>query len=160
MHYIVSISITCSEKGYTNGVIGREWIEEFDNQTRHTAPNGEKRLLVVDGHNSHYTAELLEYAMENGIVILAYPPHCTHALQGQDVVIFSTFKNYYTTEFQEWERESGERVTKYNFLELIERPFRQTFTPSTIHSAWRATGLIPFNPSVITPEQMAPAQPC
>src|ERR1700761_1263318 len=105
--------VACSEKGYTDGEIGREWIKEFDMQTRHTATNGEARLLIVDGHNSHYTAKLLEYAMEHRIVILAYPPHCTHALQGQDVVIFSAFKNHYTTKFQELERETGEKVTKH-----------------------------------------------
>jgi hypothetical protein len=152
-------SVVCSEKGYTNGEIGVEWIKDFDKQTRHTAPNGETRLLIVDGHNSHYTADLLQYAMDNNIIILAYPPHCTHALQGQDVVIFSTFKNYYTTDFQDWERVTGERVTKANFLTIIEKSFRKTFIPTTILSAWRATGLIPFNPSVITPEQMVPAQP-
>lgn len=113
----------------------------------------------MDGHNSHHTVELLEYAVAHNIIILAYPPHCTHALQGQDVVVFSTFKNYYTSEFQCWEQEHGEKVTKYNFLSLITRPFEKTFTESTILAAWRATGLIPFNPSVITKDMMTPAEP-
>ena len=64
-------------------------MKDFDLPTRSKAPNGEARLLIVDGHNSHYTVELLEYARAQNIIILAYPPHTTHALQGHDVVLFS-----------------------------------------------------------------------
>src|SRR5258706_8159306 len=44
-----------SEKGYSSNIIGSQWIETvFDAQTVHIA-NGRKRLLVVDGHASHFT---------------------------------------------------------------------------------------------------------
>jgi hypothetical protein len=44
-------------------------------------------VLFLDGHSSHYTADLLEYCEANNIRVLGYPPHCTHALQGLDVLI-------------------------------------------------------------------------
>jgi len=43
---------------------------------------GETCVLILDRHSSHYMPELLEYAQDNDIMILGYPPHCTHALQG------------------------------------------------------------------------------
>src|SRR5258706_422971 len=70
-----------SEKGYSSNIIGSQWIETvFDAQTVHIA-NGCKRLLVVDGHASHFTWGLLEYADSHGIAVLCLPPHTTHALQ-------------------------------------------------------------------------------
>ena len=47
-----------SKKGWTDGEIGLAWIKDFDARTKEKA-NGESRLLLVDGHNSHYTADLL-----------------------------------------------------------------------------------------------------
>jgi len=47
-------SLGHSKKGYTNGEIGIEWIKHFDQHTKVKA-NGHVRLLLVDGHNSHYT---------------------------------------------------------------------------------------------------------
>ena len=51
-------------------------------------------LVLMDGHSSYYTPELLKYAWDNNIVILAYPPHCTHMLQGLDIVCFTKMKEF------------------------------------------------------------------
>lgn len=70
-----------SEKGYSSNIIGQQWIETvFDAQTQSIA-NGRKRLLIVDGHSSHFTWGLLEYADSHDIAVLCLPPHTTHALQ-------------------------------------------------------------------------------
>ena len=72
-----------------------EWIKDFDVQTREKAA-GRDRLLLVDGHNSHYTLGFLEYARANKIHVLCYPSHATHVDQGLDVVIFGPLKTYWT----------------------------------------------------------------
>lgn len=113
----------------------------------------------MDGHNSHYTVELLEHARAHGIIILAYPPHTTHALQGHDVVLFAPFKRHWTTAFENWERIHHEKVTKYNFLEVLEQPFNLTFTSKNILSSFRATGIFPWNPDIIDPGRMQPCEP-
>ena len=70
-----------SNKGYTSKEIGCEWIEMvFDPQTCVIA-NGRNCLLVVDGHASHFTSELLEYAQAHRIIVLCLPAHTTHRLQ-------------------------------------------------------------------------------
>ena len=69
------------------GVIGKEWIKhDFDPPTRQVA-NGRARLLIVDGHTSHFTRAFLEYAKESNIHVLCLPPHTTHALQSELCVI-------------------------------------------------------------------------
>ena len=72
-----------SAKGYTSNEIGREWIKTvFGPQTSQIA-NGCSRLLVVDGHSSHFSSGFLEYAKANRIIVLCLPAHTTHQLQSQ-----------------------------------------------------------------------------
>ena len=66
-------------------------IKIFDAQTKDKA--GEcTRVLLMDGHSLYYTLEILEYTRANNIVILRYLLHCTHVLQGLDVVCFMKMK--------------------------------------------------------------------
>jgi len=53
----------------------------------------ETRVLIMDGHSSHYSTDLLEFCQQNNIEVYGYPPHCTHALQGLDVVCFAKMKD-------------------------------------------------------------------
>ncbi len=81
-----------SNKGYVDGEIGIEWIKHFDAEMK-TKACGRCRLLLIDGHSSHYTLGFLEYAHEHCIEVLYYPSHSTHIYQGLDVVIFSVLKH-------------------------------------------------------------------
>src|SRR5580704_13506659 len=143
------------KKGYTDGEIGRAWIEDFDKQTKAKA-NGRHRLLIVDGHNSHYTLGFLEYARDHKIVVLCYPSHSTHVYQGLDVVIFSTLKRAWSDEQDRFER-NGSQVNKSNFIGVFAKAHAHAFTPKNIKSAFAKTGIIPYNPNVITAEMMAPS---
>jgi hypothetical protein len=63
-----------SKKGYTDGEIGRAWIENFDKETR-AKVKGRRCLLLVDRHNSHYTLGFLNYARAHQIEVVGYPSH-------------------------------------------------------------------------------------
>ncbi len=76
-----------SQKGWTDGETGVEWIKHFDLYTKAKA-HGRPRLLLVDGHNSHYTLAFLLYAIAAHIIVLCYSSHTTHVYQGLDVVVF------------------------------------------------------------------------
>jgi hypothetical protein len=148
-------SLGYSKKGYTNGEIGQAWIENFNKETKAKA-NGKRRLLLVDGHNSHYTHEFLKYARENRIEVVGYPSHSTHVYQGLDVVIFSPMKHHWTKARDDWEWQ-GHTVDKSNFLAVYAEAHKQALTPENIKSAFRKTGVIPFNPDVVTCGMMAPS---
>ena len=66
-------------------------LRNFDEQT-HEKAAGCPHLLLVDGHSSHYTVEFIKYAREANIIVLCYPSHTTHVLQGLDVVTFAILK--------------------------------------------------------------------
>ena len=143
------------KKGYTSGEIATAWIEDWDKLTKAKA-NGRHRLLVVDGHSSHFTMGFLQYARNNKIIILCYPSHSTHVYQGLDVVIFNVLKRAWSNEGDKFEK-SGPAVSKVNFLGVYTKAHVRAFTKENILSAFRKTGMVPFNPDVITDAMMGPS---
>ncbi|SJK99862.1 uncharacterized protein ARMOST_03173 [Armillaria ostoyae] len=150
-------SIGYSKKGWTNGKIGVEWIKIFDEQTK-TKAAGRYHLLLVDGHNSHYTHEFLRYACTHEIIVLCYPSHATHVYQGLDVVVFSVLKRILREERDKYERETGEKMSKDNFIMIYGRAHLRVLHPPIIRSAFRKTRVWPYDPSVVTADMMAPSK--
>lgn len=116
------------------------------------------RLLFVDGHNSHYTRAFLEHARAHNIIVLCYPAHGTHVYQGLDICVFGPLKRYWSDERDEHERKTGEAVSKRNFLKIYGAAHVRALTEETIRSAFRKTGIWPFNRDVVTPAMMVPAK--
>lgn len=56
-----------SDKGWSNESIGLHWLEHvFDRHTKAKAQR-DRRLLIVDGHNSHLNMKFINYADRNRI---------------------------------------------------------------------------------------------
>lgn len=144
--------MAASENGYANQVIGVQFMKKLAETTKDLA-NGRPRLVHVDGHTSHISLELLENAVADNIIILGYPPHMTHLLQGLDVVSFNVLKASFHHQVKEFQRLHGKDIKKDNFIDLLIEPINKAFTTSNIEVAWRKTGLRPINPNII-PRQM------
>lgn len=139
--------------------MGREWLETvFDKETKAKA-GGRTRVLILDGHSSHYSLEFIQYARENNILVLGYPPHCTHALQGLDVVCFGKMKVNWANVIDEFEKKHMRDVAKNDFTHLFCTAYKRSFDPDTIKAAFRVTGIVPYDPTVIKTEQMKPSEP-
>ena len=147
-----------SERGYSNNIIRRAWLELFNKDTADSAPNGEKRVLLVDGHCSHISATALLYAHEHNIELLGYPPHTTHALQGLDVVIFAALKSAYGQAVTAFEQSTSLSLSKSNFIRVFKDAWEKTMTKKNILAAFSKVGVSPVNASVISRAQMAPAR--
>jgi hypothetical protein len=132
--------------------------EDFDPATKEKA-GGHTRVLLMDSHSSHYMYELLEYAEANNIVILGYPPHCTHVLQGLDVVCFTKMKTEFHWEIREFEELHKSKLSKGDFTGVFGGAFLRAFTKEAVEAAFRATGIFPFNPDVIPEKAMKPSLP-
>jgi hypothetical protein len=125
--YLYSINYQC--KGWTNCEIRADWIKLFDKETKSKLTSKDEWcLLILDGHNSHYTYMLLEHALSHLIKVLCYPSHIMHLLQGLDVVIFGVFKFYLSKKQDELWRSKKKVIDKNSFFETITDPWQQTFT--------------------------------
>jgi len=48
-------------------------------------------------------------------------------------------------------------VTKLNFLAVYTKAHVRAFTENNIRAAFAKTGIVPYNPNVVTVEMMAPS---
>ena len=58
--------------------------KKLDRVLRYSAGT-EYRLLILDGHSSHYNWEFFDYCLNAKILPLCLPAHSTHLLQPLDV---------------------------------------------------------------------------
>ena len=83
------------------------------------------------------------------IIPLCLLPHSTHILQPLDVGVFSPLAKAYKTRIQQHSMFGAERITNQQFLEFFQLARKEAISLRNIASAWRATGLRPFNPSLV-----------
>ena len=81
-----------SLNGYIDDQIALEWLEHFN---IHTTPSDEnqKRLLLLNGHDSHTTLKFWQKCQEFGVIPFRLPPHLTHFLQPLDIGVFQVYKH-------------------------------------------------------------------
>ena len=137
--------ITLSENGWTSNSIGYEWIQHFDRHTS-TRTIGTYRLLILDGHESHISAQFQHYCIEQKIITLCMPPHSSHILQPLDVSCFAPLKLSYGRQIETFVRNRLNHITKLEFLSAFKEAFKAAFTEQNIKSGFRATGLVPYEP--------------
>lgn len=136
-----------SQKGWSNENIGVYWLEHvFDRQTREKAGH-HRRLLIVDGHNSHLNLRFINYADQHPILLVFLPPHSTQRLQPLDVGLFGPLANYYTQEIDRFiaEYQGFVTISKRHFWKFFLEAYNRAFTMENIASSWEATGIEPFN---------------
>jgi hypothetical protein len=101
--------------------------------------------------------KLVNFASNNNIIILGYPPHCTHILQGLDVVCFAKMKHEFCMEINGFENLYSWGVGKDDFDGVFGWAYLCAFTLGTVKAAFEATGVYPFNPDVIKDSQLKPS---
>ena len=76
-------------------------------------------LLLLDNHESHISVEVLDFCKEVGIVLMTFPPHCSHKLQSLDLTVYGPLKNYYNRALTDWMISNpGKTVTIYEIPKL------------------------------------------
>ena len=141
-------AIAVSDNGWTTNKIGVDWLKHFVKYTDSKVV-GARRLLILDGHESHHSLEFQELCKENNIYTLCMPPHSSHLLQPLDVGCFSPLKRAYNREIEALIRDHINHVTKLEFLPAFKAAFERSFTSANICSAFRGAGLVPLQPDIV-----------
>jgi hypothetical protein len=112
-----------------------------------TAPKqqGHKRLLIVDCHGSQHTLEFVEFCDSRDIIPVGMPPYLNHLLQPLDVAVLQPLKHYQAKALDTIIRDECAHITKLEFLAYIQQIRTQAFKESTVKSAFKKTGIHPFN---------------
>jgi len=141
--------VAVSSNGWTNDEIGLMWLKEIFDEGTKRYTQGKYRLLILDGHHSHNTPEFNDYCKENDIIALYMPPHASHLLQPLDIACYSPLKRAYGRQVEELMRLGQHHIDKSEFLERYIPARRQAISESNIMAAFRASGLVPFDPSAV-----------
>jgi hypothetical protein len=153
--------------GWTDNETGLDWIRHFDKHTKQRA-KGVYRMLILDGHESHVSAEFEQYCKEHNIIPISMPPHSSHLLQPLDVGLFSPLKRAYGDEINLFIRASINHITKSEFFVAFKAAHDKIFTKENIKSGFRGAGISPWDPdsvilkldmSLQTPLQSLPVSP-
>ena len=111
------------------------WITHFINcLSRRGGISHERRhLLIVDGHNSHVTLEVVIKAMDVGLDLLTLPSHTSHCLQPLDVSIFASFKKSFKRYRDAWVMKNrGKGACKENLAMWVSLGLQRALTKSNI----------------------------
>lgn len=80
-------------------------------------------LLIMDNHQCHIDYKVVKFAKDNGIVLLTFPPHCSHALQPLDVTVFGPFKARLKHSHNDWiKSHPGSRISIKEVASLCRIP--------------------------------------
>jgi hypothetical protein len=134
-----------SENGWTTNKNTLDWLKHFDEHTK-ARTVGLWRLLILDSHESHVSPQFDKYCKDSKILCYYLPPHSSHITQPLDVGCFSPLKKYYGDELSRLTRFGRVHITKHDFLEAFLPAFKRAFIEKNIKSAFRATGLVPWDP--------------
>ena len=116
-------------------------------------------LLLLDNHESHLSIEVIDYAKANGIVMLSFPPHCSHRMQPLDVSVYGPFKKYYNSALSSWLTDNpGKPVQIYNIPSFVSTAFSKAMTPENILSGFRKTGIFPHNRDIFNSDSFLPSE--
>ena len=140
-----------SPKGWTNEKLGVSWLTGlFEKHTKRKA-GFRKRLLIVDGHNSHVNMRFIEACDERSIILAILPPHATHRLQPLDLKIFSPLSMAYSLEIDRIIQSSQgfTRLTKRSFWSLFRTAWKKAVSEHNVCSAFASAAIHPLDPSLV-----------
>jgi hypothetical protein len=134
------------------------FLQHFKN---HVRPSTTEHivLLILDNHKSHIAVKNIQFCKENGIVLLTFPPHCTHKLQPLDRSVFGPIKKAINASCDSWMRSNAAKtMTIYDIPGIVKTSVEIAVTGKNITSGFVVTGIWPLNTNIFTEEDFLPSQ--
>lgn len=152
------VSANMSESGWSNTDIFHDYMQRHLEPLLPPRDADNKVLILYDGHKSHVSLSLIEWAKQNHIILFVLPPHCSHLLQPMDVSCFGPFETAWNSACHHHLRTSGGSVvTKNDVCSIACKVYTFTLTVVNIQSAFKHCGIYPFNDNVISDSIIAPS---
>ncbi|XP_065653122.1 uncharacterized protein LOC136080428 [Hydra vulgaris] len=114
-------------------------------------------LLLLDSHESHISVKGLELAIQHGITMISFPPHCSHKLQPLDRTVFGPLKRFYNSACDNWMVSHPRPMTIYDIVSIVREPYTKAFSPSNIQTGFRVAGIEPFNSEIFKDDEYLPS---
>ncbi|CAK9291938.1 unnamed protein product [Gordionus sp. m RMFG-2023] len=121
---------------------------------KHAKPAKDRKVLIIlDNHISHQSIKAIDFCLEEGIILLTLPPHCTHKLQPLDKTVFGPLKRYYNSSVDSWMRNnSGKHFTIYDIPGIVKEILPKACAPAIVQNGFKSCGIWPFIPIIFNDE--------
>jgi hypothetical protein len=141
----IDATFAVSDSGYMISELFFEWMKIFVQKIPPVRPV----LLVIDGHASHITLQVIRFARQNDVEIFCLTPHTTHLFQPLDVGVFRSLKEKFRQEASRILRRKRGKVTRKKFGKVFRPAYYKSVTPYNVVNGFKATGLWPVNRSAV-----------
>jgi len=117
---------------------------------KHTRVTKERPvLLLLDNHCSHLSVDTLNLTKDSGVVMLSFPPHCSHRLQPLDLSVYNPFKKYVAAAQDGWMRSHpAQTMSIYAIPQIAATALPSAATAANICSGFKVNGIALFNQHV------------
>ena len=116
-------------------------------------------MLIFDGHASHVSRALINWAMSNNLILFVLPAHTSHILQPLDVSIFGPFKAFYYRECASFMQSCiGKTITRYDMCHIACQAYLRSMTRINIMSGFRKIGIFPFSKEAVKQHKLYPSE--
>ena len=142
------------ESGFMDSELFLKWFQRIF--IVHARPSAENPvLLLLDGHASHCSPQLIDCARENHVILLALAPHTTHLCLPLDVCVYKVLKMNIGKQVKLGQALKGDLwILKRNVPRILKEPFEKSMSLANIKSGFRKCGIFPFNPNAIDKEKL------
>ena len=105
-----------------------------------------RHLLILDGHKSHVSLEVVEKARRKGLDMITLPSHTSHGLQPLDVSYFGPVKQHFRAFWNAWNIQHPTKACKKETLaQWMSLAVQKALTTSNIKSGFKACSIWPLN---------------
>lgn len=118
---------------------GYEWLTTIFEPETQLANANSKRLLIMDSHSSHVTANVIQFCITKNIELLILPPYTSHILQLLNVGPFSPLKRTLASESNALSRLDATRLSRIEWIAMFIHAQQAAFTTRNIKAGWRKT---------------------
>ncbi|KAJ3666433.1 hypothetical protein Zmor_001875 [Zophobas morio] len=115
-------------------------------------------LLLLDNLDSHLSIASLNFAKDNGVVMLSFPPHCSHKMQPLDRSVFYSLKKFINSNCESWLRTNpGKTITIYDIPGIVGNAIPLALVPNNVTSGFKVSGIYPFNRDIFSDQDFLPS---
>jgi hypothetical protein len=112
----------------------------------------------MDGHQSHKSLKVIEFARQNFVTLVTIPPHTSHRLQPLDLTFFGPLKKAIWHEMDKWMTSNpGKRITDYDLCSLFTPAYMRVASVEKAVNGFSSAGIWPYNPDKFSDDDFAPS---
>ncbi|CUA74767.1 similar to ORF [Rhizoctonia solani] len=144
-----------TENGWTSDDICEAWFTKvFIKTAIERRVSNAPLVLLLDGHGSHITTQVLKAPYKNSVFIICLPPKTTHKLQPLDVGMFNLVQGAWKRLCED-SAEIGEPITKTAAISRYMEARKSGLHPMAVKDA--RSGQYPLDPGIFGDEDYAPS---